>query len=129
VGNHLVLATLETLLKCKIATLVSRASEKDLYDLLWLLDYFPKLSLDQFIQYGSQIDAGINQENLLLSLSGALLKQESCNFAIDPGITAKQIFKQIQSLRKKLIKQLADPRTVKIPPLLKEITQTIKKLS
>src|SRR5690606_15459509 len=47
--NHIVVASLETLLKMKAATLVSRCSEKDLFDLCWLFDKFPQMTISEFI--------------------------------------------------------------------------------
>ena len=128
IERGLVVASLETLLMTKSAATVSRASEKDLYDLIWLFDHLPGLSLNEFIEYGRKIDRGLNRESLLLSLSGAVLKEEACNFSLDPAVGAGQVFKQIQSMQNQLIKELSDIRKVKPPTRLAEITRRIKKL-
>jgi hypothetical protein len=44
-GDGVVVADLETLLKMKAATLVSRAGEKDLYDLAWFFEQAPDLDV------------------------------------------------------------------------------------
>jgi hypothetical protein len=124
----LVVASLETLLMTKSAAMVSRASEKDLYDLLWLLDHFPGLSLDQLIEYGRRIDRGIDRESLLLSLSGTVLREEACDFSLHPAIGARQVFVQIKSLQNQLVEDLADPGTARPPARLQEIARRVKKL-
>jgi hypothetical protein len=128
IENGLAVASLETLLMTKSAAMVSRAGEKDLYDLIWLFGHLPGLSLDEFIEYGRKIDGGLNRESLLLSLSGAVLKEEACDFSLDPAVGAGQVFAQIQSMQKQLIKELSDIRKVKPPRRLAEIVRRIKKL-
>jgi hypothetical protein len=74
-------ASLETLLKMKCATLVSRASEKDLYDLAWLFEHAQELDVPALIALGSQIDGGVNAESVLISLVGAEPDERSCDFS------------------------------------------------
>jgi len=121
-------ACLSTLLMCKAATLVSRASEKDLYDLIWLFDRFPALGPADLISLGQKIDGGLSAESILVSLSGAVLSEDACDFALDPGLSKKQIFARIQSLRKQLIEVLKDLGKVNPPPGLSEIVRRIKKV-
>lgn len=123
-----VVASLETLLMTKSAAMVSRASEKDLYDLLWLLEHFPGLSLDRLIAYGRRIDGGLDRESLLLSLSGAVLREEACDFSLDPSIGPRQVFEQIESLRNQLVEELADPGRARPPARLEEMARRVKKL-
>lgn len=128
IENGLAVASLETLLMTKSAAMVSRASEKDLYDLIWLFNHLPGLSLDEFIEYGRKIDGGLNRESLLLSLSGAVLREEACDFSLDPAVGAGQVFAQVQSLQKQLVKELSVIRKVKPPARLAEIVRRIQKL-
>ncbi|MBN2498954.1 MAG: nucleotidyl transferase AbiEii/AbiGii toxin family protein [Deltaproteobacteria bacterium] len=121
-------ASLETLLMMKSAALVSRASEKDLYDLIWLFGRFPDLTLDAFIEHGQRIDAGLNRESLLLSVSGAELHKAACGFALDPSLDAARVLAQIGSFRAQLVRELADIRKVKPPVQLEQIVKRVKKL-
>ena len=68
-------ADLKTLLKMKAATLVSRASEKDLYDLLWLFDQESELDLATLMALGMEVDGGRNAEGLLTNLVGTRLRE------------------------------------------------------
>ena len=126
--NDITVASLDTLLMCKAATLVSRAGEKDLYDLIWLFDRFPEIDLSRFLQLGQEIDAGLNAESVLLSLAGAILKEEACDFSLDPGISKKQIYARIKSFRKQLLRELKDIKKVETPPGLAEIVKRIKEI-
>ncbi len=99
-------ATPETLLATKIACLVSRCSEKDLFDLSWLLPRAPHLTMKQFIELGNLVDGGLNIESLLISMQGARLREEACHFLLPGDLTPKQAFHQIEVLRKGLIQKL-----------------------
>lgn len=98
---------LETLFKMKAATLVSRCSEKDLYDLVWLFTHFPERTFADLIRWGGEIDGGVNGEALLSSVSGAILRKDACDFALDARITAGQIYDQISEFRRRLLKGVA----------------------
>ena len=102
-----VVADLQTILMTKISTLLSRCSEKDFYDLIWLLRYFPKISFAEIINLGQKIDAGFNGESLLLSIHGSNIKEESCGFAAKQGVSSKAVFGQIISFKKKMEKALS----------------------
>jgi predicted nucleotidyltransferase component of viral defense system len=101
--NKVAVADLNTLFKMKIATLVSRCSEKDLYDIKWLLEYFSNTKIDELVRLGQEIDGGVNAENILSSLSSAQINQGACDFSLDKTISKKQIFNEISDFRKKLI--------------------------
>ncbi len=117
-----------TLLKMKSATLVSRCSEKDLYDLIWLSQEFGNKPLSELITAGQEIDLGVHLEAILLSLSGAILKEDSCDFSLDPKISKREIFRQIQDFRKNLLLQLSLFMRKKSISSLSDLVKTIKKM-
>lgn len=94
-------AGLETLLKMKAATLLSRCSEKDLYDLKWLFERFPALNTRELVPLGAEIDGGMNAESLLISLAGAPLQLESCDFS--HSLSAEEVFAEIRPLKQRLM--------------------------
>jgi hypothetical protein len=99
------LASLEGLLIMKIATLVSRCSEKDLYDLIWLFDNYRTPVVDEFAILGGMIDMGVSEESILISLSCAQLRESACHFAEEAGVGAAVVFKKINSFKENLIRQ------------------------
>ncbi len=107
VENKLSVASLSTLLQMKAATLVSRASEKDLYDLLWLFSKFPDMTFEEFLSRGKKIDGGLTEEAVLLSLNTAKLRPESCDFSLDQRKTRKSIYQEIEHMQKSLILSLS----------------------
>jgi hypothetical protein len=107
VEDRLSVASLETLLKMKAATLVSRAGEKDLFDLCWLFEHFPELSLPALLEQGREIDGGVNPEAVLLSLSSARLEEAACGFGIGEEASATAIFKKVSALRQALLRELS----------------------
>ena len=66
------IASLTTLLRMKSAALVSRSSEKDLYDLIQLFNIFSDLNIATFIAFGQSIDLGVNAESMLASIEEQL---------------------------------------------------------
>lgn len=104
--GSMVIADMDTLLKMKIATLVSRCSEKDLYDLIWLFERQTELDIKTLLTQGQQIDAGVSVESLLISLSGSILKRESCDFGINRS--ASEIYGQVNNFRKNMILTLRE---------------------
>ncbi|MBX7115636.1 MAG: hypothetical protein K1X64_15000 [Myxococcaceae bacterium] len=81
-SDGVAVADLQTLLKQKSATLVSRCSEKDLFDLAWLFDCFPGTTFDQLLTLGAEIDGGMTAEAVMLSLTGTQLRQAACDFSL-----------------------------------------------
>ena len=77
------IASLTTLLRMKSAALVSRSSEKDLYDLIQLFNIFSDLNIATFIAFGQSIDSGVNAESMLASIGGTTLRQEACDFSLE----------------------------------------------
>lgn len=123
-GIHV--ANLETLLMMKIATLVSRCSEKDLFDLKWLTENYRNPDIDEWTALGLKVDGGASAESMLISLSGANLRIEACGFATKFGASSGEVLKQISAFKSTLQKQLAThletfPPQAAIAPLLREI--------
>ncbi len=121
-------ADLDTLLMTKSATLVSRCSEKDLYDLIWLFQQFSKLDFSELIRLGHEIDTGVNGENILISLAGANLSEGACDFSNSPKITKESIYKQILKFKKEMIKGMQKLLDEEPAPPLKELVQRVVKL-
>jgi hypothetical protein len=99
-------ATATTLFATKATTLISRCSEKDLYDLQWFFNRLGGMDVKALVEYGTMIDGGLTSETLLIGIHGATLREEACQFALPSGPTPKQIFKYIQQLQKTLIEAL-----------------------
>lgn len=104
-ADEITVASLSTIFKMKAATLVSRCSEKDLFDLQWLFNYFPELQLADLIQSGFEIDAGVNAENMLASIAGTTLRAEACDFSLE-GAPAEETYQEIMKFKKELKAQL-----------------------
>lgn len=119
VGENLWVAELNTIYAMKIATIVSRCSEKDLYDLQWLFNN-PDLpqNWEDRINLAAQIDSGVNVENMLISLLGTHLDEFSCNFSYNNSIATNDIFNQIVNFKNKIEKELID--YAKLHPFFEE---------
>ena len=121
-------ADLETLLKMKIATLVSRCSAKDLYDLVWLTQNYRFPDVGEWLKLGQMIDAGATPEAMLIALTGANLQQSACGFAEKFGVASEKVLNEIVSLKQKLEISLAEhltnaPIDAAIAPLIRRIKQ------
>lgn len=100
-------AELNTLLAMKIATLVSRCSEKDLYDLDWLLAHCGDYALADFIELGAHVDAGVTIETLLISLQGSVLRRDACHFLLKNSAHGlDDAYRTITALKKTLLERL-----------------------
>lgn len=128
VEKKLEVASLHTLLRMKAATLVSRCSEKDLSDLLQLFALFSNLTIDKLIDLGHSIDAGVTAESMLASIGGATLNKEACDFSVDPKIKKEQVFKEIRTFQKLLIKSLQEYLKKQPPPPLGELLKQARKI-
>lgn len=114
--DGVVVADLATLLKQKAATLVSRCSEKDLYDLLWLATAFPEIEPADLITFGAEIDRGVTCETVLLSLAGATLRESACHFSTTQS--AGQVHHDIVAFQHKLMHAFdALARKQPVPPV------------
>ena len=117
-------ADLETLLKTKAATLVSRCSEKDLYDLKWLFGRFPHLEAGELVPLGAEIDGGMNAESLLISLAGTSLEVSSCEFA--PSREASEVCAEIKSLKRLLMSTFERVARKEPTPAVGELIRRLK---
>ncbi|MBI5299438.1 MAG: nucleotidyl transferase AbiEii/AbiGii toxin family protein [Deltaproteobacteria bacterium] len=100
-------ADLPTLFAMKAACLISRCSEKDLFDLDWILSHVPHFEIENLIQAGAQFDGGLNVETLLISLQGGTLHKEACHFLLPKSsMTVAEAYKKIIALRETLIEKL-----------------------
>ena len=112
------IASLTTLLRMKSAALVSRSSEKDLYDLIQLFNIFSDLNIATFIALGQSIDSGVNAESMLASIGGTTLRQEACDFSLEKKITKEIICKKIKTFQNQMVILLQTfLKKQKAPPL------------
>lgn len=126
--NGIVVADIATIFKMKCATLLSRCSEKDLFDLIWLFQYYPDTTLEQIVIYGRQIDEGMTAETLLYSISSSSLSKDACDFAIDSKYSSVKVFKQIQKLKEILIYELNAYLNISEKNELSSLVEKIKSL-
>lgn len=122
------LVDLTTLFKMKAATLVSRCSEKDLYDLLWLFENYldEKQNIEYLVNSALEIDLGATTESLLISLTGSTLSEKSCDFAIHENASAA--YQKIIQFRKQLVVKIREFDLGKTNSPLKEIVLALRKL-
>lgn len=122
-------AGLPTLFAMKISTLVSRCSEKDLFDLDWIYSQTDAIDPGELIEKGLLFDGGISVETLLISLKGTNLRQEACHFLL-PGssLTVAQVYRNITALRDRLIRKLLDYEK-SLPPSeeVKTLSRSVRK--
>lgn len=117
-------ASRDTLLRSKAATLVSRCSEKDLYDLIWILED-SELDIGELLSLGAELDTGVDAEAVLISVTGASLSEQACGFGFAPEQIPRRIFEEISRFRQVLINDLqALLEAQPVPPL----GQAIRKL-
>ena len=102
-------ADLETLLTMKMGTLISRVSEKDLFDLSWIFEHLEKPDVAKLIERANLIDGGIVPETLLYTLSATTPREEACHFLLPHDSSKpKDTLKKIQNFKKNLIEQIRD---------------------
>ena len=102
--NNVEVVDLDSLFKMKAATLVSRCSEKDLYDLIWLFGQYADKSFEDLIRLGNEIDAGVNGEAILLSVAGAIIRKDACGFSFDQTKAAAQVYNEIIAFRQNILR-------------------------
>ena len=95
-------ADLKTLLKMKAATLASRGSEKDLYDLHWLFEQESALDVPALIVLGTEVDGGMNPEALLMTLVATELRESACGFSLTQQ--AGEVYAVVTRLQRSLIR-------------------------
>jgi len=101
-GDGVVVASPETLLKMKAATLVRRASEKDLYDLAWFFERDDRLDVPTLIALGEEVDGGMNGEAVLISLVGTEMRKSACGFSRSQSPT--DVLAEVTRVREGLIR-------------------------
>lgn len=121
-------ASLESLTALKGAALLSRCSEKDLYDLSWLLANRPGLDAAGLAAAAARVDAGANPESFLISLSGAGLSAAACSFAADQGVAAAEAFREVTALRKSLLKDFKALAAAAPAPAIAPLIARLRKL-
>jgi len=100
--DGVLVANPETLLKMKAATLVSRASEKDLYDLSWFFEQDDGLDVPALIALGKEVDGGMDGESLLISLVGTEMRRSACGFSLTQS--PEQVFADVTRVQEGLIR-------------------------
>lgn len=122
-------ADLETLLMMKTAALVSRCSEKDLYDTLWLTKNYNRPTTREWLALGHRFEGGLTAETLLAALLGATLKERSCAFAKKFGVSSAEVLKRIELFRNNLKTELAAHLESAAPDLAtSKLVKALKKL-
>lgn len=121
-GDGVAVAELPTLLAQKTATLVSRCSEKDLYDLRWLLPRFEDLDLAAVLEMGRGVDGGVAAESVLISLAGAQLSEAACGFSSSPPAA---VLEQILELKVALEQGCGRIARNESPPRIAELVRAL----
>ncbi|MBI2520269.1 MAG: nucleotidyl transferase AbiEii/AbiGii toxin family protein [Bdellovibrio sp.] len=116
--NAVVVADLSTLLKMKASTLISRCSEKDLYDIKWILGEMPEVTINDLLKWALEMDPGATPESLYTVVASTVLRKEACDFSLSSEITPEQIYKELRQFKKELAKSIEDAINKKpLPPL------------
>lgn len=128
VANGVCIASADTIFAMKVAALLSRCAEKDLFDLEWLLSRCPDLAIGDVLAAGAQMDAGVTPEGLLISLKGTTLRSEACGFLLpDSPLTTAQVFRKISALRQDLIEKIMTYQSaMPLSAAAEAIQQTLK---
>lgn len=121
-------ARLPTLFATKAACLVSRCSEKDLFDLHWFFSKLGGIDVHELIACGSAVDGGLTTETLLVSLEGAILRKDACHFLLPSSkMTVDGAYKCILELRQKLVRAiLAYEKTLPPSPDAVALSQSLR---
>lgn len=122
------IADIATLFATKAACLVSRCSEKDLFDLDWIISQWKEFHVSELIRYGSQIDGGLNVETLLFSIKNARLRKEACHFLLPKSsMTVEQAYKKIVGLQKRFIGDLLEyEKGLQMSPEVRALSQALR---
>ena len=126
--GEVVVAGLPALLAIKAAALVSRCSEKDLYDLLWLCAAFPERELAELIELGRTVDRGVTGETLVYRIGSTELDRAACGFAVESGTSAATVFACIGTFRRELLRALDLHLDHNSASTLRDIVRRLRKL-
>lgn len=121
-------ASLDALTALKGAALLSRCSEKDLYDLRWLLANQAGLDAAALAARAARVDAGADPESFLISLLGADLSEAACAFAAAQGAGAREVFKDVTALRKSLLKDFKALAAAAPAPAIAPLIARVRRL-
>ena len=127
-SGGVVVAGLSGLLAMKAATLISRCSEKDLYDLIWLCGAFPDQALPDLIELARTIDGGVTGETLVYSIGSTTLEREACGFAVEFGVSAGAVLRQISAFQHDLLSALDRHLSHGATSSLSDLVRRIRKL-
>jgi hypothetical protein len=119
-------ADLGTLFMMKSVALLSRCSEKDLYDLAWMFDNLENIIVPDIIAQGIKIDTGMKPESVLYSVSSSQIRKEACGFSLDPDLDAKAVHARIEKFKKRLTRELTNYIRKSTTSGLKPIVDTLK---
>ena len=75
-----------------------------------------------------EIDAGVNGENILLSLAGASLTSDACDFSLSPTVSKDQIYQDIVKFQKEMLHGLKLYLKNQPAPPLRELIRRISRL-
>lgn len=131
-AGGIAVADLETLLKMKLATLVSRCSEKDLFDLEWLMTNYKNLTVPEILKLGHEIDGGYHAESVLISLANAKTSAESCGFAVKFGVSQDAVYERVVATKELFTRIFmdyleADRQTPEIGRLIRALKKRVKR--
>jgi hypothetical protein len=127
-SDAILIADLPTLFMMKSAALLSRCSEKDLFDLEWLLKNLKGASISDIILGGVKIDSGMKAETVLYSISSSQTRRDACGFSLDPASDSKVIYDRLIKFKKRLIKELTNILQHNISSDIKPIIDTLRGL-
>ena len=127
-SGGVVVAGLSGLFAMKAATLVSRCSEKDLYDLIWLCRAFPDRALPDLIELARAVDGGVTGETLVYSIGSTRLEREACGFAVEFGVSAAAVLRQVTALQGDLLSALDRHLTDGTTSPLRDLVRRIRSL-
>lgn len=121
-------ADFKTLLSMKLACLVSRCSEKDLFDLDWMFGKAGFPSAEEIISMGRTLDSGLNAATLIISLAGSVLRKEACRFLLPASeLTVDSAYQKIVRLQKVLLEMFLDhERTAPLSAEAKALLLSVK---
>ena len=122
--DRVLVAALETLLKMKAATLVSRASEKDLYDLAWFFQQDGGLDVPTLLALGEQVDRGVNGEAVLISLIGTEPRESACGFSLAEA--PEEVHAEVIRTRKALIRGVEAYLHEQVAPPIAELINKLR---
>lgn len=121
-------ADFQTLLSMKLACLVSRCSEKDLFDLDWMFGKAGFPSAEEIISMGQKLDSGLNAETLIISIAGTTLRKDACKFLLPTSeLTVDLAYQKIVKLQRVLLEMFLDyEKTVPLSAETKALLQSVK---